>query len=188
MDALIVANTPTRQRALTDVLHHEKINCVVCYTAAEARRASLCRPFDFFIINSGLADEHGNELAISIADSNMCGGIFIDDYTRTDQLADDLNAYGVITLTRPVSKPVILDAVRLILVSNARVRALKAKNEELTIKIEDLKYINRAKIVLMRSLGYTEEQAHKYIEQRAMDMRVSRRKVAMDILITYEGI
>lgn len=188
MDALIVANTPARQHALTDVLHHEKINCVVCYTAAEARQASLCRPFDLFIINSGLIDEHGNELAISIAEANFCGGIFIDDYTRVDQLAEELNAYGVITLTRPVTKPLLLDAVRLILVSNARVRTLKAKNEELTIKIEDLKYINRAKIVLMRSLGYTEDQAHKYIEQKAMELRASRRKVAMDILLTYEGI
>lgn len=188
MDALIVANTPARQHALTDVLYHEKINCVVCFTAAEARRASLCRPFDLFIINSGLIDEHGNELAMSIADANYCGGIFIDDYNRTEQLSEELNACGIITLTRPVTKPALLDAVRLILVSNARVRELKAKNDDLVAKLEDMKYINRAKIVLMRSLGYTEEQAHKYIEQKSMEMRVSRRKVAMDILITYEAI
>ena len=39
----------------------------------------------------------------------------------------------------------------------------------------------------MRSLGYTEEQSHRYIEKKAMDLRVSRRKVAMDILKTYEA-
>ena len=66
-------------------------------------------------------------------------------------------------------------------------RALKQKNEELTSKLEDVKYISRAKIVLMRSLGYTEEQSHRYIEKKAMDLRVSRRKVAMDILKTYEA-
>ncbi|MCH5165563.1 MAG: ANTAR domain-containing protein [Clostridiales bacterium] len=188
MDALIVASTPNRQHALTDVLYREKINCVVCSTAAEARRASLCRPFDLFVIYSGLIDEHGNQLAISIADSNDCGGIFIDDSMRTEQIEADLNNCGIITLTRPVTKSALLEAVKLISVSNARVRALKAKNEELTSKIEDMKYINRAKIVLMRSLGYSEEQAHKYIEKKAMEMRMTRRKVAMDILKLYEAI
>lgn len=188
MDALIVASTPTRQHALTDVLYHEKINCVVCSTAAEARRASLCRPFDMFVIYSGLIDEHGNELAVSIADANDCGGVFIEDSVRAERIDDNLNACGIITLSRPVTKAALLDAVRLISVSNARVRALKAKNDELSAKLEDMKYITRAKIVLMRSLGYTEEQAHKYIEKKAMEMRASRRKVAMDILKTYEAI
>lgn len=188
MDALIVASTPTRQHALTDVLYHEKINCVVCSTAAEARRASLCRPFDLFVIYSGLIDEHGNELAVSIADANDCGGVFIEDSVRAERIDDNLNACGIITLSRPVTKAALLDAVRLISVSNARVRALKAKNDELSAKLEDMKYITRAKIVLMRSLGYTEEQAHKYIEKKAMEMRESRRKVAMDILKTYEAI
>lgn len=188
MDALIVASTPTRQHALTDVLYHEKINCVVCSTAAEARRASLCRPFDLFVIYSGLIDEHGNELAVSIADANDCGGVFIEDSVRAERIDDNLNACGIITLSRPVTKAALLDAVRLISVSNARVRALKAKNDELSAKLEDMKYITRAKIVLMRSLGYTEEQAHKYIEKKAMEMRASRRKVAMDILKTYEAI
>lgn len=188
MDALIVASTQSRQYALTDVLHREKINCVVCYSAAEARRASLCRPFDLFVIFSGLPDEHGNELAIALAEANDCGGIYIDDVTRTEQLQDELNGYGIITLTRPVTRAAFIEAVRMIVVSNMRVQKLKARNEELTVKLEDAKCISRAKIALMRSLGYSEDQAHKYIERKAMEMRVSRQKIAMDILRTYEAI
>ena len=94
---------------------------------------------------------------------------------------------GVVMLARPISRSALLEAVRIVAASNARVRALKQKNEELTSKLEDVKYISRAKIVLMRSLGYTEEQSHRYIEKKAMDLRVSRRKVAMDILKTYEA-
>ena len=186
MDALIVASTPNRQHALTDVLYHEKINCVVCSTAAEARRASLCRPFDLFVIYSGLADEQGNELAVAVADANDCGGIYIGDSIRTERIEDELNSCGIITMSLPITKSQLLEAVRLILVSNARVRLLKAKNEELMTKLEDIKYISRAKIVLMRTLGYTEEQSHKYIEKRAMEMRMPRKKVAIDILNTYE--
>lgn len=187
MDALIVASTPSRQYALTDVLHHEKIDCVVCSTAAEARRASLCRPFDMFVIYSGLPDEQGNDLAMDIADANDCGGIYIGDSIRTERIEDQLNSCGIITLYLPITKSQLLESVRLILVSTARVRQLKSKNEELVSKLEDMKYITRAKIALMRSLGYTEEQAHRYIEKCAMESRSSRRKVAIDILNTYEA-
>ena len=42
------------------------------------------------------------------------------------------------------------------------------------------------KLILMKNMGFTEEQAHKHIEKRAMDMRRTRAEVAMDILKTYE--
>lgn len=187
MDALIVASTPNRQHALTDVLYHENINCVVSSTAAEARRASMSRPFDIFVIYSGLPDERGNMLAVSLADTYDCGGVYIDDSMHTEVVENDLNSCGIITLTRPVTKTALIEAVRLISISNARVRVLKAKNEELAAKLEDVKYISRAKILLMRTFGYTEEQAHKYIEKQSMENRVSRRKVAMEILKTYEA-
>jgi len=161
---------------------------VVCSTAAEARRASLCRPFDVFVIYSGLIDEHGNELAISIAESNECGGIYIEDSMRAEQVESDLNNCGIITLMRPVTKNSLIEAVRLISVANARVRELKLRNEELTVKLEDMKYIHRAKILLMRARGYTEEQSHKYIEKLSMEQRCSKRKVAIEILKSYEAI
>ena len=187
MEALIVASTIKQQHALSEVLHAVKIDGVVCSSAAEARRATLSRSFDIFIVNGGLPDEQGNELARFIADTCDCGGVYIDDYAAADMFADDLGSVGVMTLVRPITKTALAEAINLIFVANARVRALKAKNNELMGKLEDMKFITRAKIVLMRSLGYSEEQAHKYIEKKSMDMRMSRRKVAMDILKTYEA-
>lgn len=182
MEVLVVAGTPTRQRALTDVLYREKMHCVVCKTAAEARRASLCRPYDLFVICGGLSDEHGNELAIDIAEENCCGGVYIDDGLRIEQIESDLNYCGIVALAQPVAVPDLISAVRLVCASTTRVRRLKEKNDELSAKLCDIKYISRAKITLMRSFGFSELQAHKYIEERAMEKRISRRKVAIDIL------
>ena len=188
MDALIVASTAKQQHALSDVLHTAKIDSVICSTAAEARRASLCRPFDLFVINGGLSDEDGHDLATDLAGIHDCGGVYIDEFAKADMFEDDLANVGVITLVRPITKSSLYDAVRLLSVANLRVASLKKKNYELSSKLEDMKYITRAKIALMRSLGLTEEQAHKYIEKKSMDMRISRRKVAIDILKTYEAI
>ncbi len=188
MEALIVASTVKQQHSLSDVMYAVKIDSVVCSSAAEARRAALCRPFDLFIVNGGLPDEQGNELAQFLADTCDCGGVYIDDYNKADMFSEDLGSVGVVTLVRPITKTALVDVVRLISVANTRVRALKLKNDELSSKLEDMKFISRAKIVLMRSLGYSEDQAHRYIEKKSMDMRISKRKVAMDILKTYEAI
>lgn len=187
MDALIVASTTKQQYGLSDVLNKVKFDCTVCSTAAEARRATLCRPFDMFVVNGGLPDECGNELALDLAENNDCGGIYIDDFSRVDMFSDELGKSGIVCMARPITREGLSETVRLISIANARVRALKEKNEELSAKLEDLKYISRAKIVLMRSLGYSEDQAHRYIEKKSMDLRVSKRKVAVDILKTYEA-
>ena len=187
MDALIVADTNKMQFAISDVLNRVKIDCTVCSNAAEARRAAIMRPFDIFIIYGGLSDERGNELAMNLSEIFECGGIYIDDYAKVDMFSEDLGACGVVSLVRPITKTMLADTVRLVTVANARVRALKEQNEMLNAKLDDLKYISRAKIALMHSLGYSEEQAHKFIEKKSMDMRISRRKVAMDILKTYEA-
>ena len=62
----------------------------------------------------------------------------------------------------------------------------RSEKRDLLKKLDDMRLINRAKLVLMQNMGFTEEQAHKHIEKRAMDMRRTRAEVAMDILKTYE--
>ena len=59
-------------------------------------------------------------------------------------------------------------------------------NVNLTREVEDMRLINRAKYVLIESLGYSENRAHKFIERRAMDERKTRREIALEILKTYE--
>ena len=46
--------------------------------------------------------------------------------------------------------------------------------------------IDRAKYVLMSSLRLSEQEAHRYIEKQAMDLRITKRAVAESLLKTYE--
>ena len=61
------------------------------------------------------------------------------------------------------------------------------ENKKLSRRLEDMGLIDRAKCVLIQVLGMTEPQAHRYIEKQAMDMRVSKRQVAEELLKTYEA-
>ena len=54
-------------------------------------------------------------------------------------------------------------------------------------KLEDLKIISRAKLLLIINKDITEQEAHKYIEKQAMDTRLARVEVAKEIIRKYEG-
>ena len=70
--------------------------------------------------------------------------------------------------------------------ANARMQKLRRANVDLSREVEDMRLINRAKYVLIESLGYTESRAHRFIEKRAMDERKTKREIALEILKTYE--
>lgn len=65
-------------------------------------------------------------------------------------------------------------------------KGLKKQNEQLQKKIEDIKFVDRAKCVLIEYLKMSEAEAHRFIEKQAMDLRVTKREIASRILKTYE--
>ena len=58
-------------------------------------------------------------------------------------------------------------------------------NQKLRTKMEEVRIVARAKCILVEYLRMSEQQAHRYIEKQAMDMRTSKKDVAENILKTY---
>lgn len=52
---------------------------------------------------------------------------------------------------------------------------------------EEKRVLLRAKKLLMDTLKLTEPEAHRYIEKRAMDLRVKKLEIAKGILKVYEN-
>ena len=59
------------------------------------------------------------------------------------------------------------------------------ENQKLRTKMEEVRIVARAKCILVEYLRMSEQQAHRYIEKQAMDMRTSKKNVAENILKTY---
>ena len=66
-----------------------------------------------------------------------------------------------------------------------RLRKLEAKTVSIEEKMAEIRFVNRAKWLLITELKMTEPQAHRFIEKEAMDRCVSRRAVAEEIIKTY---
>ena len=97
-----------------------------------------------------------------------------------------LEPFGIFVLGRPFPHTSFHQVMYDAAAAHARLQIAASENQRLQTKLLDLRIINRAKYALIQYLGMTEDQAHKYIEQQAMNMRIPKRTAAENILKSYE--
>lgn len=100
--------------------------------------------------------------------------------------AEELSTKGIYQLEKP-EKKMLAAFFEWSRVFHLKEASLEKENTKLHKKIDDMSLINRAKLLLMKTLGFTENQAYKYIEKQAMDLRLTKSEVAGRVLSTYES-
>lgn len=151
------------------------------------RRRLIQDEYNLVIIDSPLRDEIGHELAIKISANGVTGVILVVKAENADRMASKVEEYGVFVISKPFSRQILYQGVKFVFTSLKRVSVLKKEQDKLLKKVEDIKKIDRAKCLLIQYKNMTEEQAHKYLEREAMNLRLSRREVA-DKVIKYYGV
>lgn len=152
----------------------------------EAKRRMIEQDFDLCLINAPLRTETGEQLSIDIAEKNICQVILFVKAEVMEEITEKVEDFGVITVSKPISKQMFWSALKLAKVAQRRINMAQKETVKLQKKLDDLKQVSRAKCVLISYLGLSEEDAHKYIEKQAMDMRMTRVEVAQEILNMYE--
>ena len=153
----------------------------------EAERLILLQSYDILIINAPLKDESGIDFAANTAAENSFGVLLLINNDYYEQVLDKVMEYGVLTVSKPLSRQALYEAVNLLVATNYRLKKVAKKNEKLTAKMAELRIVNRAKWILIENLGLSEEEAHRVIEKQAMDERQSKREVSEMIIRTYAG-
>ena len=93
--------------------------------------------------------------------------------------------HGVFTLPKPTSKVIMSQALGWLASARERLRKLEKKTLSVEERMEEIRIVNRAKILLVSELHMTEPEAHRYIEKHAMDTCVPKREIAERIIKTY---
>ena len=151
----------------------------------EAERLILLQSYDILIINAPLKDESGIDFAANTAAENSFGVLLLINNDYYEQVLDKVMEYGVLTVSKPLSRQALYESVNLLVATNYRLKKVAKKNEKLTAKMAELRIVNRAKWILIENLGLSELEAHRVIEKQAMDERQSKREVAETIIRTY---
>lgn len=162
-----------------------EISAVTC--GSEARRLYRETEFDLVLINAPLSDEFGHELAIDCTDESAAGVMILVKAELADEVSAKVEDDGVFVVPKPVGRQMFFQSLRLLTATRRRLLGLKDENIRLQQKVEEIRLVDRAKCALIQYLNMTEAQAHRHIEKQAMDLRVSRAKIAQSILNTYES-
>ncbi len=154
-------------------------------TAGEVRRLTMDRNVDLVILNAPLKDEFGVQLAQDLAENNM-GVLLLTGSDVSEQVSYRVEQSGVITLAKPTTKQSLYITLRALTALRSKLLQMEQNTKALQQKVADIHTVNHAKWLLIQHDHMTENDAHRFIEKQAMDMRLSRREVAESIIRTYD--
>lgn len=155
-------------------------------TGREARRSVSEQDFDMMVVNCPLPDENGIELAEFTYSSSDAMCVLLVKGEVYDDVAENVEDYGAMVISKPLNRDLFYRAMRFTAAARKRMLGIRSENLKLQKKLEEIRSVNRAKLALMQYLGFTEQQAHRYIEKQAMDLRCTKLDVARKVIQMYE--
>ncbi len=186
--ALIVSSIDKTTSLFTELLLASSIKHISTLgSVTEARRLLLERDFDLVIVNAPLCDESGESFSRHVVSKGISQVILAVRSEFFDAVSEACENYGVLTISKPVDRAAFWSALSLAKSAQNRIRSAQAENAKLKQKIEDIRIVDRAKHILISRLNLNEQEAHRFIEKQAMDMRCARRVIAEGIIKTYEN-
>ena len=148
----------------------------------EARRLAAERTFNIIIADSG--DGFDTDFAINVADSYSTVLLLVPN-EHFDEISYRVEGYGILTITKPFEPFYFYNMIKIAIAVQYKVQILSSQTTKLKVKMEEIKLVNRAKMLLISNLNMSESEAHHYLEKEAMDRGLKRTAVAEEILKTY---
>jgi response regulator NasT len=186
--ALIVSHAEKSLDFFMEILNSAQIEHILGVSSCgEARRLLLERDFDLVLINAPLRDETGEKFSRHIAAKGVSQVILVVAAEYFDAVSAGCERDGILTVSKPINKTILWSAIKLAKAAQIKITKMHSENTKLKQKIDDIRIIDRAKCILISYMNMRENEAHRYIEKQAMDMRMSKRAVAEGILRTYEN-
>ena len=148
----------------------------------EARRLATERTFNIIIADSG--DGYDTDFAINVADSYSTILLLVPN-EHFDEISYRVEGYGILTITKPFEPFYFYNMVKIAIAVQYKVQVLSSQTTKLKVKMEEIKLVNRAKMLLMSNMNMSEQEAHRYIEKEAMDRGMKKTAISEEIIKTY---
>lgn len=148
----------------------------------EARRLATERSFNIIIVDSG--DGYDTDFAINLADSYSTILLLVPN-EHFDEISYRVEGYGILTITKPFEPFYLYNMMKIAIAVQYKVQVLSSQTTKLKVKMEEIKQVNRAKMLLMQNMNMSEQEAHRYIEKEAMDRGMKKTAISEEIIKTY---
>ena len=184
---MVSANKSETDKLKSYISNIVACNIVSVISGTEARRLCSQIEYDIAIISPPLTDEFGKELALFLSERTYSEVVFLCTLEMFYGLKENLERFGISVIhkqcDRLIFRKVILDCIK----SRERAVLHYEKEHKVQLRSDEIRRINTAKQYLMKYMKFTEPQAHRYIEKKAMNTRLSRKQVASEIIEKFNS-
>ncbi|MBQ8122809.1 MAG: ANTAR domain-containing protein [Ruminococcus sp.] len=181
---LVISSNLSASKALVSFFR-DSFRCTpkVVESAYQARTFLDTDPsVELAVINSPLMDGSGLELAEYIVEKTASNCIFMIKEEQAEKIGERAEKMGVIIVGKPFSRTLLYQLVKTLDIAINRSLKLYQENIRLEEKIREIQAIDKAKFMLMEFKGMTEDEAHSYLEQYAMNKRKKKSIAALEMI------
>ena len=145
----------------------------------EARRRVSERVYNIILVD--YAEGSGVDFAIDASEA-LSTILLLTPQQLFEEVSYRVEGYGIITMPSPFDQFYFYNMIKAAIAVQYKVQVLSSQTTKLKVKMEEIKQVNRAKMLLMQNMSMTEPEAHRYIEKEAMDRGMKRIAIAEEII------
>lgn len=138
--------------------------------------------FDIVIFSYNILIEKSIALAQYVLLTTPSSAIILLEKEVEENLIDELMDIGILWLKLPYQENEMINILKLAFSMVHRNIKLYKENANLLVQMDTMRIIARAKCLMIERKNFNEEQAHHFIEHRAMNLHISKRQVAERII------
>ncbi|WP_101650037.1 ANTAR domain-containing response regulator [Brevibacterium ihuae] len=150
------------------------------------RLAEELRP-DLVVMDIKMPILDGISAAERIARARIAPVVLLTAFSQKELVERARDAGAMAYVVKPFTTADLAPALEIALSRHAEIGALESEIADLTDRFETRKLVDRAKSLLMSSMGLSEPEAFRWIQKTSMDRRLTMREVAETVLSQIGG-
>ncbi len=182
---LLVSSGDKFIKEISALLSGDKYQLEHSHSASDARCKLLEKRYDIVIVNAPLRDEFGSRLCIDASNNNGTITAIFSSNDTFEEIYAKTSVHGVFVIQKPVSRAFVSHVISLLICARERLRVLEKKAGKAESKLDEIRVVNKAKWILIDHEGYSEADAHRYVEKSAMDAGITKKLAAQVIIDNY---
>lgn len=176
---LVVTNDSGLKNLVTTLLTPPLFFTTIVSDINEAKR--ICLERNVNIIIADFNDGAETDFCIDLADSQSTV-VLLTSQNLFEQLSYKVEPFGVITFLKTLDAFQFYSLVKIAMAVQYKIKAISFQAIKLKEKMEEIRIINRAKLILVQNQKMSEQDAHHFLEKEAMDKCTKKLEIAKEII------
>lgn len=167
----------------------EENGCVTVDTVTdghECLRKTIALEPDVLVTEYELLSLNGYEVSKVVLDKGYCDIIMIAPANSEELLSDLTDNSRFTVINKPLNGQTLVNTVDVVIKKTKRIKELTERISELKERLETRKQVEKAKGIIMKQMGLSEEEAFKKIQKQSMNRGIPMKDIAKAVILAYD--